>query len=239
MLFLYILRMDPTCLNQHHTTQECSKVYSRIQVRIQMNHRNRPINRLQRPQNRQHYRMVPSQTNNPGMFPLRLVRGGVVQDLSVSLFHLFEGVGCVERRYRDVTAVDLLFLVLELTGKRGGVLFPNPHRMDQLPRRCCNFGLSFRERILRGYPVGRNERRGGRTWKYRRGSLGGRYRGAGLFIKYSVFHSYLGLGDGINIVLTLSWEAARQRCHSRWANVTGCEKGRSTSRSVGSKYDRY
>lgn len=27
-------------------------------------------------------------------------------------------------------------------------------------------------------------------------------------------------------------EAARQRCHSKWANVTGCENGRSLSRSV-------
>lgn len=34
------------------------------------------------------------------------------------------------------------------------------------------------------------------------------------------------------MVHTLSCSAARQRCHSRCAKVTGCEKGRSTSRSA-------
>lgn len=31
---------------------------------------------------------------------------------------------------------------------------------------------------------------------------------------------------------TLLWDAARHLCHSRWANVTGWENGRSTSRSI-------
>lgn len=33
-------------------------------------------------------------------------------------------------------------------------------------------------------------------------------------------------------VRTVLCDSARHRCHSRWANVTGCEKGRSLSRSV-------
>ena len=36
----------------------------------------------------------------------------------------------------------------------------------------------------------------------------------------------------MGVVLTVVCSAARHRCHSRWANVTGCEKGRSLSRSV-------
>lgn len=34
------------------------------------------------------------------------------------------------------------------------------------------------------------------------------------------------------VMRTVLCDSARQRCHSRWANVTGCEKGRSLSRSV-------
>lgn len=52
--------------------------------------------------------MITSQTDDPRMFPLVLVRGPVVQNLSVALFHLLECVRSVEGRDGDVSAVDLV-----------------------------------------------------------------------------------------------------------------------------------
>lgn len=50
--------------------------------------------------------MIPAQTDDAGMFPPTVcVACGVVEDLSVSLFHLLKGVGRVKGCYGDVTAV--------------------------------------------------------------------------------------------------------------------------------------
>lgn len=78
-----------------------------IEVRVQVNHRDGTVRRLQRPQNRKNNRVIATQTDNPRMGPSApRARGGMVQDLAISLLHLLEGVGCVEGCDRDVTAVD-------------------------------------------------------------------------------------------------------------------------------------
>lgn len=95
-------------------------------------------------------------------------------------------------------------------------------RMDRRPRRYCSCGLFSRVRSRRGYRAVRSGRRGGRTCLCRRGSLGLRCRWAGGLVGYSGYGGWR----------TVLCEAARQRCHSKWAKVTGCEKGRSLSRSA-------
>lgn len=78
-----------------------------VQMRIQMNNRDGPVNRLQRSQNRQHNRVIPAQTHDPRMFPRVGRRGRVVEYLAVALFHLFESMGCVKGRDGYITTVDL------------------------------------------------------------------------------------------------------------------------------------
>lgn len=71
-----------------------------------MNHRNRPINTLQRAQDRQHDGMVTAQTDDTWVSPFVRRVGWMVQDLAVSLLHLLEGMRCVEGCDGDVAAVD-------------------------------------------------------------------------------------------------------------------------------------
>lgn len=79
-----------------------------FQMRIELNHRNRTIHRLQRSQNGQKDGMVSAQANDAWMRPtMRRIRSGLmVEDLTIALFHLLKSVCCIKWRDADVAAVD-------------------------------------------------------------------------------------------------------------------------------------
>lgn len=170
-------------------------------MRIQMNHGNRSINRLQRPQNREHNRVISPQTDDPGMFPpiLSVVCRRMVQDLSVSLFHLLEGVRSVEGCYRDISAVDLLResvgIVLRICISASLLQFAIPPRTDLPPRRYYSFVLSSPVQIPRGCLVARNVRQAGMRSRCHMGSLGRRYLAASTRenVRYHAYMSVCGV----------------------------------------------
>ncbi len=94
----------------------------RVQVRIEMNNRDRAIRAVNGAQERQHDRVVPSERDYPRvMLPIlrdrherhareRIVwQGGerrAVQELPVSVLDLLDGIGVVVRRHRYIATID-------------------------------------------------------------------------------------------------------------------------------------
>lgn len=152
-------------------------------MRIQMNDRDRSVNRLQRPQDWQHDRMVSAQTDDPRMLPRAFLRSWMIQDLSITLLHLFECMGSIEGRDGDISAVDLSpcqnsiltqhVSLQKLCSQFQGLLHRDPH-----PIRGCSCGPSFPARSLPGFLGVQIVLRGDRKLRCRRESPGEQYRGA-------------------------------------------------------------
>lgn len=151
----------------------------------------------------------------------------MVQDLSIPLLHLLEGMGGIEGSDWDITAINLYKPVsYEHGGTETHVLqFPVLHRMDQRPRRYYSCGLFSRAQTQHESHEVRSGHRVDRTWKCHRGNREGQCLVA---VQILAWDNHKGTRYEIHALLN---DAERQRCHSRWAKVTGCEKGRSTSRS--------
>lgn len=84
-----------------------------IEMRVKVNNRDGAVHRLQRPQDRQDDRVISTQTDDAGMLPSLGNIGLMVQHLSISLFHLLEGMRRVEWGDGNITAVDDAQLFLE------------------------------------------------------------------------------------------------------------------------------
>lgn len=76
-----------------------------VKMRVQVNHRDGPIDTFQRAQDWKHDGMIAAQTDDAGVRPFgRRVRR-VVEDLPVPLFHLLERVGSIKWCDGDIAAV--------------------------------------------------------------------------------------------------------------------------------------
>jgi hypothetical protein len=144
-------------------------------MRIQVNHRDGPIHRLERSQNRQNDRVITPHADNAWVRPGIPFRGRMEQDLPVSLLHLFEGMGSVKWCDGNVSAIDLgrasvrqgprtiksksiSFLDRNMKDVINNSQSLSPLHKGQHPIRYCSCGLSFPERNRLGCPEGQTER---------------------------------------------------------------------------------
>lgn len=93
-----------------------------VQMRVQMDDGDRPVDSLERPQNREHDRVVAAERDNPWVSPAVRCIGLVVEDLSVALFHLLKGMGSIEWSDGHVSAIDDVQAFFEWVDAPDGVV---------------------------------------------------------------------------------------------------------------------